>query len=79
MVDGTSTRVVSMHVYPHTISDCPRRSTPATLMPPRAIKALEKDIGELDGEYNILSDLLAHGEQEDFSKESHDYIDHIEI
>ena len=48
-------------------------------MPPRAIKALEKDIGELDGEYNLMSDILAHGEQEDFSRESHDYIDHIHL
>ena len=72
MANGRSTHVISMHVYPHPLSDLPRCSTPPSLTLPRAIKALEKDIAELDGEYNRLSDMLAFGEQEDFSKESHD-------
>ena len=39
------------------------------ILHPRSIKALENDLTTLDGEYNALSDMMAKGEQEDFSPE----------
>ncbi len=39
------------------------------ILHPRSIKALENDLATLDNEYNNLSDLMAKGEQDDFSPE----------
>ena len=37
---------------------------------PRSITALEKDLETLDAEYNVLSDCMAKGEQNEFNAAS---------
>ena len=42
--------------------------------PPRSVEQLKEDLKTLDDEYNKLSEHIAKGEQEEFSKKSLRYI-----